>query len=101
MMKAPNEKRKCENPSILGLDPGGNGSTDCRPRGRAWQIAAALKPFVERHELAGAVTLVADKEKVLSREAIGLADLATGKPMRTDAIFWIASQSKPVTATPS
>src|ERR1017187_1751561 len=62
-------------------------------------IAAALQPFVDNHSLAGAVTLVANGEKVLSLEAIGFADVAAGKPMRSDALFWIASQSKPMTAT--
>ena len=62
-------------------------------------IAAALQPFVDSHSLAGAVTLVADKDKVLSLEAVGFADVAAKKPMKTDALFWIASQSKPITAT--
>jgi CubicO group peptidase (beta-lactamase class C family) len=62
-------------------------------------IAAALQPFVDNHTLAGAVTLVADKDKVLSLQAVGFADIAAGKPMPTDALFWIASQSKPITAT--
>src|SRR5947209_8265665 len=61
-------------------------------------IAAALQPFVDSHALAGAVTLVADKDKVLSLEAVGFADIAAKKPMTTDARFWIASQSKPITA---
>jgi CubicO group peptidase (beta-lactamase class C family) len=61
-------------------------------------IAAVLQPFVDRHQLAGAVTLVADKDQVLSLDAVGHADVAAGKPLRTDALFWIASQSKPITA---
>ena len=61
-------------------------------------IAAALQPFVDSHSLAGAVTLVADKDKVLSLDAVGFADVAAKKPMQTDALFWIASQSKPITA---
>jgi CubicO group peptidase (beta-lactamase class C family) len=61
-------------------------------------IATPLQPFVDRHELAGAVTLVADKDKVLSLEAVGYADVAARKPLQTDALFWIASQSKPITA---
>ena len=61
-------------------------------------IAAALQPFVDSHSLAGAVTLVADKDKVLSLEAVGFADVAARKPLRTDALFWIASQSKSITA---
>jgi len=61
-------------------------------------IAAALKPYVDNHELAGAVTLVANKDKVLSHEAIGWADIAAMIMMPLDAIFWIASMSKPITA---
>jgi CubicO group peptidase (beta-lactamase class C family) len=48
--------------------------------------------------MAGAVTLVADKDKILCLEAVGYADLAAKQPMRTDCLFWIASQSKPITA---
>jgi CubicO group peptidase (beta-lactamase class C family) len=59
---------------------------------------ALLRPFVDKHELAGAVALVVDKDKVLSVEAVGFADIAAGKPMTPDAMFWIASQSKAMTA---
>src|ERR1700734_2463543 len=65
----------------------------------AKSIAAALQPFVDRHALAGAVTLVADRDKVLSLEAVGYSDVKAGTPLHTDALFWIASQSKPITAT--
>jgi CubicO group peptidase (beta-lactamase class C family) len=68
-----------------------------QPPGKS--IAAALQPFVDRHALAGAVTLVADRDKVLSLEAVGFADVAAKKPLKPDALFWIASQSKPITAT--
>jgi len=61
--------------------------------------AAALQPFVDKHELAGAVALVADKDKVLSVEAVGYADIAGKQAIQTDALFWIASQSKAMTAT--
>ena len=62
-------------------------------------IADALQPFVEKEELAGAVALVASKDKVLAVEAVGFADRATKRPMKADALFWIASQSKSITAT--
>lgn len=62
------------------------------------RISAALQPFVDRHELAGAVALVASKDKVLSLEAIGYSDIAANEPMATNAVFWIASMSKPITA---
>ena len=61
--------------------------------------AEVLQPFLKGHALAGAVTLVADKDKVLSLDTIGYADIAAAKPMRPDTVFWIASQSKSMTAT--
>src|SRR5438067_10873617 len=67
----------------------------------AKSIAAVLQPFVDSHSLAGAVTLVADKDKVLSLEAVGFADVAAKKSRPTDALFWIASQSKSTTAAAS
>jgi CubicO group peptidase (beta-lactamase class C family) len=42
--------------------------------------------------------LVANKNKVLATEAVGWADIAEQRKMATDSIFWIASQSKPITA---
>jgi CubicO group peptidase (beta-lactamase class C family) len=60
-------------------------------------IAARLQPFVDSNTLAGAVTLVASKDKVLDVGAVGFADIAARKPMRTDCTFWIASMSKPIT----
>ena len=61
------------------------------------KIAEALQPYVDSQALAGAVTLVADKEKILSIDTVGFADVAAKKAMPTDALFWIASQSKPIT----
>jgi len=63
------------------------------------KITAALQPYLDKHELAGAVALVADKDKVLTCLAIGCADVAAKKPMEKESLFWIASQSKPITAT--
>lgn len=63
----------------------------------AQSLASTVQPFVDRHELAGAVLLVADKEKVLTLEAVGWANIEQQQSMQTDAMFWIASQSKPIT----
>ena len=57
-----------------------------------------LQPFVDKHELAGAVALVADKDGVLAVDAVGFADIAAGRKLNTDAMFWIASQTKGMTA---
>jgi CubicO group peptidase (beta-lactamase class C family) len=61
--------------------------------------ARALQPFVDSRSLAGAVTLVASPDRVLSLDAVGYADVAAKVPMKTDDLFWIASMSKPITAT--
>jgi len=61
-------------------------------------VSEALEPFVKEGQISGAVTLVARKDQVLSLQAVGLQDLAGGKPMATDSLFWIASMTKPVTA---
>jgi len=61
------------------------------------RFAPLLQPFVDSHSLAGAVTLVASKERVLAVEAVGFADVAAGRPLATDSMFWIASMSKPIT----
>ncbi len=60
----------------------------------AVDVIATLQPFVARQVLAGAVTLVADKEGIVSHQAIGMADIAAKKPMTLDALFWVASTSK-------
>jgi CubicO group peptidase (beta-lactamase class C family) len=62
------------------------------------RLAGSVQPFVDRQELAGAVMLVADKNAILACEAAGWADVATKEPMCADSVFWIASQSKPITA---
>jgi CubicO group peptidase (beta-lactamase class C family) len=58
-----------------------------------------VRPFVEQHEIAGAVTLVATPDRVVHLDAIGRADISANKPMHADAILWIASMTKPITAT--
>jgi CubicO group peptidase (beta-lactamase class C family) len=67
--------------------------------GPARGVAAALQPYVDSHALAGAVLLWADKDRVLGLETVGYADVPKAVPMRADALFWIASMSKPLTAT--
>lgn len=62
-------------------------------------LTAGLRPYVDDKVLAGAVTLVVDKDKVLEAGTVGWADVAAKKPMTQDAMFWIASMSKPITAT--
>src|SRR5689334_17042042 len=62
-------------------------------------LASSVQPLVDRHELAGAVMLVASKDKILDLECVGYCDVNRRDLMRPDSLFWIASQSKPMTAT--
>lgn len=62
-------------------------------------VDARMKNFVEAKEVSGAVTLVADEEQILHLSAVGLADIENMTPMAADSIFWIASMTKPITAT--
>ena len=62
-------------------------------------VDGRMKGFVEGREVSGVVTLVADEEKILHLSAAGLADIEKNQPMATDAVFWIASMTKPITAT--
>jgi CubicO group peptidase (beta-lactamase class C family) len=62
-------------------------------------IRERFQSFVDKKEIAGAVTLVATSERIVHLDAIGKADIASGKPMRGDTIFWIASMTKPVAGT--
>ena len=80
--------------SLVGLNVG----STCLQAQTSGELEASVRPFVDRQELAGAVMLVADKDKVLTAEAVGWANIGEKKSMQTDSIFWIASQSKPITA---
>jgi CubicO group peptidase (beta-lactamase class C family) len=62
------------------------------------RIAAALQPFVDSHSLAGAVTLVASSNNILGVNCVGYSDVGAKKAIQPDAMFWIASQSKSMTA---
>jgi CubicO group peptidase (beta-lactamase class C family) len=55
--------------------------------------------FVNKGELSGAVTLVADSQGIRHFSAVGERDLDKHLPMESDTIFWIASMTKPVTST--
>jgi CubicO group peptidase (beta-lactamase class C family) len=58
-----------------------------------------MEKFIDAGEIAGSVTLVADDGKILHLSASGMADIEAKKPMAADSIFWIASMTKPITAT--
>jgi CubicO group peptidase (beta-lactamase class C family) len=61
------------------------------------RIDEAMQEMIAKNEIAGAVTAVVTKDQFLDLEAVGFADVAAKRPMKTDALFWIASMTKPVT----
>jgi CubicO group peptidase (beta-lactamase class C family) len=63
------------------------------------QIQPFLQSLLEKHIVAGVVTWVANKDKVLDVEAAGYTSLANKTLMHKDALFWIASMSKSFTGT--
>jgi CubicO group peptidase (beta-lactamase class C family) len=60
-------------------------------------IDTSLRSAVERKDVPGVVALITDREHVLYQGAFGVADVSTGRPLKTDALFRIASMTKPVT----
>ncbi|MBR0663573.1 beta-lactamase family protein [Roseomonas hellenica] len=64
---------------------------------RLARLGAALNREVEAGRLPGAVIAIARHGRLVHAEAVGQLDPATGSAMRADAIFAIASMTKPVT----
>ncbi|MCE9533421.1 MAG: serine hydrolase [Planctomycetes bacterium] len=62
-------------------------------------ISDRLNKYIAAKEIAGAVALVATPDKIIHLDATGKASLDPAETMKTDAIFWIASMSKPVLST--
>jgi CubicO group peptidase (beta-lactamase class C family) len=65
--------------------------------GRLRRINDMVRRHINANRISGAVTLVARRGSVVHFEAQGLMDLETKKPMRKDALFVLASMTKPVT----
>ncbi len=65
---------------------------------RLARIAPAMQKYIDSELVPGVVTLVARKGKVVHFESQGFMDVDTDKPMRPDAIFRIASMTKPITS---
>jgi CubicO group peptidase (beta-lactamase class C family) len=63
------------------------------------RASAAMQRAIARKEVAGVVTLVVNRERVLHMGMDGYADVARKRPFTPDSLFWIASMTKPVTGT--
>ena len=63
------------------------------------RIDAMCREAVDNGEVPGIVALVARNGKIVFHEAYGMADNESGKSMKKNTIFRIASQSKAITST--
>lgn len=61
------------------------------------RIGSWLRDIVQRKQAAGFVSLVARKGKVVHHEAYGTRGLEVAEPMPIDALFDLASMTKPIT----
>jgi CubicO group peptidase (beta-lactamase class C family) len=74
-------------PETLGLSPS-----------RLARLAAWQQTQVDAGVFSGAVAAIARNGKVAYLQAVGFRDRAKTIPLQSDAIFWIASMTKPVTS---
>src|SRR5262245_52392230 len=63
---------------------------------RLGRLSAAIRTGVDEKEIPGAVVLIARKGKIAYLQSVGFRDREAGSPMKPDAIFRIASMTKPV-----
>jgi CubicO group peptidase (beta-lactamase class C family) len=65
---------------------------------RLSRIHAAMQRYVDRGEVAGVVTLVARRGRIVHLDAVGWRDAEAKAAMTGDTIFRIASMTKPITS---
>ncbi|MBB4367705.1 CubicO group peptidase (beta-lactamase class C family) [Bradyrhizobium sp. cir1] len=78
---------RVSDPQSLGFSPS-----------RLARIAAWQQTQVDSGAFSGAVAAIARNGKVAYLRAVGFRDQAKTSPLQGDAIFWIASMTKPVTS---
>jgi len=66
---------------------------------RLERINAFIKDYIDADQIAGAVTLVARKGKIVHFESQGWRYKEENQPMEKDAIFSLASMTKPIVST--
>ncbi len=60
---------------------------------RLARINAVMQRYVDEQKVAGIVTLVARRNRVVHLEKFGMADSEVGKPMQDDTLFRIDDQT--------
>jgi CubicO group peptidase (beta-lactamase class C family) len=85
-------------PLQAGSVPAGKAEDAGMSTERLGRIREAVQRHIDNGNVPGAVTIVARNGRIVHFEAHGLLDVETKKPMPKDAIFRLASTSKPVAA---
>ncbi|MEO6063513.1 MAG: serine hydrolase domain-containing protein [Thermoflexales bacterium] len=65
---------------------------------RLIRVSRLLQSYVDRGDIAGIIARVGRRGQIAYHERFGWLDREARKPMRDDAIFMIASMTKPITA---
>src|SRR5215475_2840845 len=83
---------------LLGVDVSAQNGRPALPANGTAEIDAILQHAVQQGTVPGVVAIVANKDRILYQGAFGLMDVGKQRPISRDAIFRIASMTKPVTS---
>jgi len=84
-------------PQGVTLQPGNPVTENISPE-RLQRIDKLVKQYIDSGWIKGADAFIARNGKIVYNKAFGMDDSDIGKPMKTDAIFRIASQTKAITS---
>lgn len=87
-----------ERPAVNGLPRASSPAEVGMSAERLGRLTAVMKAGVDKGEIPGAVVLIVRRGKIAYLEAVGYRDREQKAPMRPDAIFRIASMTKPFTS---
>jgi len=65
---------------------------------RLERVRPVMQRYVDKKKVPGVVTVIARRGKVVYADAVGYREVESDAPLRTDAIFRIASMTKPITS---
>lgn len=84
-----------EDPTSLGLPVASPESVGMSTE-RLERVTNAMQDYIDREEVAGVVTLIARRGKVMHLESLGYRHAEGKVPMTDDTIFRLASMTKPI-----
>jgi CubicO group peptidase (beta-lactamase class C family) len=75
-----------------------SGTASAQNSANSAALDTSLRAAIEHTDVPGVVALVTDRDRVLYQGAFGVTDVASARPLNVDAMFRIASMTKPVTS---